>query len=80
MSGSCPPNFRSIRLGPNPKPNPNPNPKPNPTGSWVGPNSTQVPGRVPQGEGSVQSVVHYDVYSTIIIIIPFSHKRFSNFR
>ena len=63
MSGSGPPNFRSIRLGPNPnpnsrrrpnpnprrRPNPNPNPRrrpnpnPNPTGSWVGPNSTQVP-------------------------------------
>ena len=67
VSGSGPPNFRSIRLGPNPNPNPNsrrrpnpnpnpspmrrpnpnprrmPNPNPNPTGSWVGPNSTQVP-------------------------------------
>ena len=58
VSGSGPPNFRSIRLGPNPNPNsrrrPNPNPNPrrrpnpnlNPTGSWVGPNSTQVPANV----------------------------------
>ena len=76
VSGSDPPNFRSIRLGPTksnpnpnsrrrPYPNPNPrrrpNPNPNPTGSWVGPNLTQVPKGAPsvkphpgQGQGKAK--------------------------